>query len=199
MTTKKTLLLAVASTLVVSTAISGCGAKRASYLSNTANLDPEAQKIWTRPVETSIKIGMTDTEGSASQTMLLGFTLKGDSPAQKFSFLFLRMGDNYDVAGSLQDLGQLDNIAISRAISAATADGLYITKIESDSKGLWPFYVERDVTVTGKPISLVDLGMVEQERYDRRALYEIIFGSGSGDGMMDLLEGEGSILSKIGF
>ena len=178
--------------------LSACGTKRADFMTNTASIEPDNQKMWTRPHETTYEIDLEDSMGYADQTVLLGFTIEGDSPATTLKYGFIRFGDSYSGYAELKDLGQLDNIAIGRAIKNAGADGLYITSIESNSTGLWPFYSKRNTTVTGKPLTLKDLGVVGEERYEQRRFWELISGYDDNDAVEQLLSGGESIFGIFG-
>lgn len=188
----KHILLGVLFILIIAS-LTSCGMIENTYIKDNGALKADAQKIWTRPFEYGIEpIG--ETLGFSSQTMIMGFTIAGDKPAAKYDLSPMTLINPMTLASSVKDVGQLEQIAIGKAVDGAKADGIYITRLSTDMKGLWPFYIKRSALVKGKALKLKELGIVEQERNDNYFLWKQIGGVEDKDTSLNDLIGKFNFL-----
>jgi hypothetical protein len=137
----------------------GCSTNQVSpTVIDTSSARFESLNSWSRPVELAVDV-LQETEGEAYTEKIFWWTIEGDSP--RVSFL------SWVFAGDGQEITSLGRVAAARAIDRTPeADGLYITRIENDSKNYFIYRKER-VKVTGRALKINDLGTVSQDRADK--------------------------------
>lgn len=113
---------------------------------------PESHEMWARPYEMGYDVA-SEIVGTASATQVLLLFSFGDDP------------DNF-VMGFIPGNNPLVKNAAANAVEKADADGIYVTRVNVEKKGLWPFYWSRSATVHGRALRLKPLGEVSQERAD---------------------------------
>lgn len=156
MTTKNTLAIAV---LALAT---GCATNaRKVKLQNEAALAAEAHGLWTRPTEIGFKMG-DEISATAKATKVFGFNT-GESKPGGVNLSVVTSG----LGGTGANLSTTGQFAAHKAVTEAGAEGIYVTRVETDSKG-FPFIVRREtVTVTGRALTLDNYGPVEEGRADQ--------------------------------
>jgi hypothetical protein len=136
---------------------SGCGIKQADYATANQQLAPDGIQVLHAPIVTSNTL-MTDKQsGFATKTYVLGFAITGDSVQGEQALIWDNVGQ--------RQLKGLASVAAGRAIDAAGADGLYISRITADRTGIPPFYYDIDYTVTGYPVVMTDATTVDVQSY----------------------------------
>lgn len=152
--------------VIVAFAVTSCSTTYDKNISmkGDASLKTESNVMWARPTEMGYEI-MGDVEGTAEFSKLFGFIPLGDSPATGLTGIFGTGSDNVGVRYAAYD-----------ALKTIGADGIYITATYTAvTQGI---VTTEKVTIKGKALKLVDLGVVDEKRADT---VRYLGGSGSLD------------------
>jgi hypothetical protein len=134
----------------------GCKAiKKKDMMIGKPSIGTEKQKVWHRPVEVTYEFAPI-CEGESSTNRLFGlFRVAGDPAAGGPSLnLFGGGGGGLDGNGTW---------AAARAIDSGAADGLYLTRVETEKNIVFPMWSKRTY-VKGRCLKLKELGTINQER-----------------------------------
>lgn len=140
----------------------GCATNsRKVKLQNEASLAAEAHGLWTRPTEIGFKMG-DEISATANSTKIFGIN-SGESKPGGVNLSIVTSG----LGGTGASLSATGQFAAHKAVTKAGAEGIYVTRVETNSSG-FPFIVKREkVTVTGRALTLDNYGPVEEERADK--------------------------------
>ncbi len=158
MNTTKVLGVALMATILGSACASN---SRSLPLSSNANLRTETHAMWTRPTEVGYLMG-PEISGTATVRQVLGFHVGESKPgASVFAILGPLLGGGQDITDPVM------MHAAFNAAEAAGAEGIYLTRVASESSGFFIFFSNTTTTVHGRALKLKDLGPVSQDRADQ--------------------------------
>ena len=123
--------------------------------SGVARISADSNHIVNRPVEYGMKT-IGEASGEASVTKFLGFTIEGDKIKT----------DVKSIGSSSSD--PLVKMAAFRAVKSKNGDAFYELRKEESKSGFGPFFSKRHVKVTGKVLSINELGILSAARADQR-------------------------------
>ena len=135
---------------------SGCSSLMGkNHLVGSGGLNAQPMIVVSRPHEFGIKV-IGDSEGSASTSKFLFFTVAGDQPD----------GMKMPVLGNGAK-GSLETLACYRAAKANGGDAFYSINTQWNKKNVLYIFRTYDVKVTGKSLKITDLGDLSEERADK--------------------------------
>ncbi len=104
--------------------------------------------------------------GEADSLRVFGFNVGESKPSG--SIVTAIFGVAGAVAGGKGQakLDAVEEYAAFKAVEQANADGIYVTRVATESTGFLFFYRQRRVTVYGRTLKLHNLGAVDQARAD---------------------------------
>ncbi len=153
--------LARASLVLLAVAAAGCANNaRKVNLANQASLAVEAHGMWTRPTEVGYAMG-GEISATAEARRILGFNVGESKPGGVSVAAILSPLTGGD------GLGAVESFAAYKAVTEARAEGIYVTRIETDRNGFLFFFNRQTVTIYGRALTLEDYGPVEEARADR--------------------------------
>ena len=153
------MFIRVSAILMAAVVVTGCATNsRRIKLQEEAALVAENQGLWTRPSEVGFKLG-DEITGTAVSTRVLGFNVGEAKNARNI----LNFGVIDGTGARLSSTGQF---AAYKAVTDAKAEGIYVTRVQVESKGVLVFWTTETVTVYGRALTLTDYGPVDQERAD---------------------------------
>lgn len=146
------------------TYLSACKAIKKSDMAVGAEKAVKAEnlKVWHRPTEITYEFG-NFCEGESTTSKLFGlWRMAGDPTAGggPLSSLFGGGGAGLDANGSW---------AAARAIDSERAEGLYVTRVETEKQVVFPLWTKRTY-VKGKCLTLKELGTISKERDQLRRM-----------------------------
>lgn len=136
---------------------------RHTGLVNETSLVAESHTMWTRPTEVGYKMG-GEISSSATANRVLGFNVGESKPpgVDVAAVLGPLLGGKGETS-----LSPVAAFAAYKAVTESRAEGIYITRIETEGSGFLFFYNTQTVTVYGRALTLENLGPIDQERADR--------------------------------
>ncbi len=127
-----------------------------------ASLYAPTGQVITRPSEFAYKI-LGTAIGEADYIKVFGITEEGDKVASVPGFI---------------GASPMENLAAYRAVEKLGGDAFFKLSTVEEKFGLFPFYSEHNLKVTGKVLKIVDLGTIEADRADKRDVLKSAKGSG---------------------
>lgn len=153
-----------------------------SGLTTNAYSSFEGQKMWSRPLETSVDMGSDDINGQADETSFLwGLVHTGQDDSGGTGGILAMFASL--LGGSQAPTDGLIMSAATNAAVTAKVDGIYVTQDDVNKTDiLWGLYKHRTAKVTGKSLRVKVIGTVTEERADHaRTMTEI------GHGKVDVI------------
>jgi hypothetical protein len=120
-----------------------------------ANLRAEGHEMWTRPTEVGFNVGKTIRASATTSKIFMLIPSAGDPIEQKISLPMFGGGGLSPVA----------KFAAARAVEEAKADGIYVLKVETTKKIVFPIWTT-EATITGKALQFKSIGTVNEGRAD---------------------------------
>jgi hypothetical protein len=139
----------------------GCATNsRRIKMQNEAALEAQNHGLWSRPTEIGFKMG-DEISDTAIGKKVFGFNV-GESKSGGMSLSIVA-----GLGGTGASLSQTGQFAAYKAVTGAGAEGIYVTRVESDSSGFFPFFKREQVTVYGRALTIDNYGPIEEERADK--------------------------------
>jgi hypothetical protein len=139
----------------------GCATNaRKIHLANEASLRADSHKLWTRPTEIGFKMGK-EISATAQATSVLGFQT-GESKNSSVGLAIVTSA----LGGKGASLSGTGNYAAYKAVMEAGAEGIYVTRVESENFGFFFFVKNEKVTVYGRALTMHDYGPIAESRSD---------------------------------
>lgn len=139
----------------------GCATNsRRAKLQNEAALASENHEMWTRPTEVGFKMG-DEISATAKATKVLWMNT-GESKVGGVSLSIVS-----GLSGTGASLSQTGQFAAYKAVTGAGVEGIYVTRVESENKGIFPFWRNETVTVYGRALTIDNYGPVDEDRADK--------------------------------
>ena len=150
-------------TLLTLTLASSCATNaRRVKLVNEASVAAESMGMWTRPTEVGFTLG-EEISGTAISNRVIGFNVGESKPAGSVAAV---LGPLLGSGPGNTALSATESFAAFKAVTEAEAEGIYITRIESESRGFLFLYRTNKVTVHGRALHIEDYGAITQDRAD---------------------------------
>ena len=122
------------------------------------NLRAENHTVWTRPTEVGFQLG-GEISASATARRVLGFNVGESKPGSSVLAVFAPF--------SGAKLSPVGSFAAYKAVTDARAEGIYVTRVETESSGFLFFSNNETVTVYGRALTMKDYGPIKEARADR--------------------------------
>jgi len=130
-------------------------------LTEATSMTAEDHRLWTRPTEVGYEMGGEIAGTATSRKILFIFNI-GESKPPTTDVLAVVGG------GGGAGLGSVGSFAAYKAVSEAQVEGIYVTRLESDSTtgflGLWS---STTVTLYGRALKLKSYGPISEDRADQ--------------------------------
>ena len=139
----------------------GCASNsRKVKLANEAALQAQNHGLWTRPTEIGFKMGGEISAQATSRSILLFQVGESKNAGGGLSIITSGLG------GTGAALSGTGEYAAYKAVTEAGAEGIYVTRVETETNGFLFFWKTQKVTVYGRQLTMHDYGPIEQERAD---------------------------------
>lgn len=144
--------------LALATLATACTSNaRKVQLQNAASLNVDAHTLWSRPTEVGYRVG-DQIFATATSDKVLGFHVGEARPGSDVLSVVLPPSGG--------GLSPLEEFAAYKAVAESGAEGIYVTRIESESRGFLFFFRHQEVTLYGRALTLQDYGPVAENRAD---------------------------------